>query len=123
MKTARIETAGHLLDFERVSLDDGATKPEATNQYDPLMFVASIGEVESRHRQLIENKDVLRAQLRAMYERSPELFPGRAAGLHDALARDRSMGEAFAAAIDQAHSDPGRGQVPPPDGLLEIPVF
>lgn len=67
--------------------------------YDPLMFVANSSEVVPYRAKLIERKDVLRAELAAIYDKNRELFAGRRTNFADTQNRNRCVSEAFAAAI------------------------
>ncbi|MDR1577587.1 MAG: hypothetical protein LBT86_05090 [Deltaproteobacteria bacterium] len=67
--------------------------------YDPLMFVASGSDVKTHRVNLIKNKAVLRAELKAMYGKNPSLFSGRSANFKDTQDRNCLMTKTFANAI------------------------
>jgi hypothetical protein len=67
--------------------------------YDPLMFVASSPEVAPKYDSLIKNKDALRKELQAMYEKNQLLFSGRHTNFKDTKDRNRCMSESFSAVI------------------------
>lgn len=67
--------------------------------YDPLMFVANSPDVVLHRDKLITKKEVLRAELKSMYENNQALFSGRRTNFKDTQDRNRCVGDAFAAAI------------------------
>ena len=67
--------------------------------YDPLMFVANSPDVALHRDKLIAKKELLRAELKAMYEKNQPLFSGRRTNYKDTQDRNRCVGEAFAATI------------------------
>lgn len=77
----------------------GASKRPTKIVYDPLMFVANSADVVPHHAKLISKKDVLRAELAAMYQENQALFSGRRTNFADTQNRNRCVGQAFAAAI------------------------
>lgn len=77
----------------------GASKRPTKIVYDPLMFVANSVDVVPHRAQLIAKKEVLRAELAAIYERNQPLFAGRRTNFADTQNRNRCVSEAFAAAI------------------------
>lgn len=77
----------------------GTSKRPTKTVYDPLMFVANSDAVVPHRAQLIAQKDVLRAELAAMYKNNQALFAGRRTNFPDTQSRNRCVSEAFAAAI------------------------
>jgi hypothetical protein len=67
--------------------------------YDPLMFIANSPDVVPYRDKLVAKKDVLRAELKAMYEKNQALFSGRRTNFKDTQDRNRCVSESFAAAI------------------------
>lgn len=67
--------------------------------YDPLMFAANSPDVVPHHASLVAKKDVLRGELKAMYEKHSALFSGRRTNFKDTQERNRYVSEAFASAI------------------------
>lgn len=77
----------------------GSSKRPTKIVYDPLMYVANSAEVIPHRAALVEKKDLLRAELEAMYKQHHELFSGRRTNFVDTQSRNRCVSEAFAAAI------------------------
>ncbi|MGC4366769.1 DUF262 domain-containing protein [Hydrogenophaga sp. R2] len=67
--------------------------------YDPLMYIANSPAVVSHRAALIESKELLREELKNMYESSDDLFSGRRTNFADTQQRNAQIGAAFAAAI------------------------
>ncbi len=67
--------------------------------FDPVMFVANSAEVRAFHDRLTAQKDLLRAELEAVYRREKALFSGRRTNYVDTQQRNAFVKEAFAAAI------------------------
>lgn len=63
------------------------------------MFVANSPDVVLHRDKLIAEKEVLRAELKAMYENNQALFSGRRTNFKDTQDRNHCVGEAFTAAI------------------------
>ena len=77
----------------------GVSKRPTKIVYDPLMYVANSAGVVPNRAKLIAKRDVLRAELVAMYEQNQGLFSGRRTNFADTQNRNRCVSEAFAAAI------------------------
>jgi len=67
--------------------------------YDPLMFIANSPEVVHHRTSLVARKDVLRGELKGMYEKNLALFSGRRTNFNDTQERNRCVSEAFSGAI------------------------
>lgn len=67
--------------------------------YDPIMYVANSTDVLPYRTLLIEKKEILRAELEAMYKANQDLFSGRRTNFIDTQNRNRCVGNAFANAI------------------------
>ncbi|MFO0575429.1 MAG: DUF262 domain-containing protein [Polyangia bacterium] len=98
MFESTVEFLWNALDVESFCLI-GTSKRHTKIVYDPLMFVANSDAVVPHRAQLIARKDVLRAELAAMYEKNQALFAGRRTNFADTQHRNRCVSEAFAAAI------------------------
>lgn len=81
----------------------GSSNRPAKIVYDPVMYVANSADVVPHREKLIARKDVLRNELAAMYTKEQALFSGRRTNFTDTQARNRCVGEAFAAAITKAN--------------------
>lgn len=77
----------------------GYSKRPTKIVYDPLMFVANSADVIPHRAQLGANKEVLRAELEAMYQAKHDLFSGRRTNFADTQNRNGCVSEAFAKAI------------------------
>lgn len=77
----------------------GSSKRPTKIVYDPLMYVANSAEVIPHRAKLIAKREVLRAELAAMYTQNQALFAGRRTNFADTQSRNRCVGAAFAAAI------------------------
>lgn len=77
----------------------GSSKRPTKIVYDPLMHAASRDDVVSQHQKLVAKKEVLRAELTAMYQANLDLFSGRRTNFADTQDRNRRISEAFVAAI------------------------
>jgi len=77
----------------------GASKRPIKIAYDPLMYVASSVDVVADRAKLVARKDVLRAELEAMYKSEQYLFSGRRTNYVDTQSRNHCVKEAFTAAI------------------------
>lgn len=77
----------------------GSSKRPTKIVYDPLMFVASRVDLAPQRENLIAKKEILRAELTAMYQQNLALFAGRRTNFADTQHRNRCVGEAFDAAI------------------------
>ncbi len=82
----------------------GVSKRPTKIVYDPLMYVANDKTVIPHRAALVAKKDVLRAELLAMYEANQVLFAGRRTNFKDTQDRNRCVAEAFATAIARAPS-------------------
>ena len=67
--------------------------------YDPLMYIANSPAIVPHHAALVENKELLRDELRKMYVANGDLFSGRRTNFADTQQRNALIGAAFAAAI------------------------
>ena len=67
--------------------------------FDPVMYVANSEEVNAVREKLIVRKDLLRAELEAMYKKDQALFSGRRTNFADTQQRNARVKEAFSAAI------------------------
>jgi len=67
--------------------------------YDPVMFVANSAEVIPYREKLVEKKEILHAELEAMYKENQQLFSGRRTNFSDTQSRNRCVRDAFAEAI------------------------
>lgn len=67
--------------------------------YDPLMYIANSPTVVPHHAALIENKGLLREELKKMYVANGDLFSGRRTNFADTQQRNAQIGAAFTAAI------------------------
>jgi hypothetical protein len=77
----------------------GSSKRPTKIVYDPLMFVASSGDVIPHRPKLIARKDILRSELAVMYKKEQALFSGRRTNFADTQARNLCVKETFIAAI------------------------
>lgn len=77
----------------------GSSKRPTKIVYDPMMYVANSADVVPHRKQLVVRKDVLRAELAAMYQQHQALFSGRRTNFADTQARNLRVSEAFATAI------------------------
>lgn len=99
MFVATVDFLWDVLEREAFTVLDPSKRRPTKIVYDPLMFVASSPDVVSHRDKLITKKELLRAELKAMYEKNQELFSGRRTNFKDTQDRNCCVGEAFAAAI------------------------
>jgi hypothetical protein len=99
MFVATVDFLWDVLEGEAFTVLDPSKRRPTKIVYDPLMFVASSPDVVCHRDMLITKKEVLRAELKAMYETNQELFSGRRTNFKDTQDRNRCVGESFAAAI------------------------
>jgi hypothetical protein len=85
--------------FCRIGTDKNARERPTKIVYDPLMWVASRYATGEKRTALLENSDVLRDRLVAMYEKHKDIFAGRRTNAKDVRERNQCMEEAFAEAI------------------------
>jgi hypothetical protein len=67
--------------------------------FDPVMYVANSSEVRAAYTRLVARKNLLRAELEAMYGKEQALFSGRRTNFADTQQRNARVKEAFSAAI------------------------
>jgi hypothetical protein len=99
MFMATVDFLWDVLEGEAFTVLDPSKRRPAKFVYDPLMFVANSPDVVLHRDKLIAKKEVLRAELKAMYEMNQKLFSGRRTNFKDTQDRNRCVGESFAAAI------------------------
>jgi len=90
----------NVLEAESFCVIGSSTRPTKI-VYDPIMYVANSDAVIPHRESLTSGKEVLRAKLLEMYRQNQGLFSGRRTNFADTQARNKSVGEAFAAAIAQ----------------------
>jgi hypothetical protein len=88
-----------VLGSEAFTLLDASKRRPTKIVYDPLMFVANSPEVVPHRARLVAKREVLRGQLKTMYEQSQALFSGRRTNFKDTQDRNLCVSEAFANAI------------------------
>jgi hypothetical protein len=98
MFEATVSFLWDVLESEAFTMLDPSKRRPTKIVYDPLMFVANSPDVVLHYANLIENRTVLREELKAMYESNQKLFSGRRTNFKDSQDRNRCMSEAFAAA-------------------------
>lgn len=99
MFEATIDFLWTVLEGEAFTVLDPSKRRPTKIVYDPLMFAANTPEVVPHRAALIAKKDVLRAELKTMYENNAALFSGRRTNFKDTQDRNRCVSEAFSAAI------------------------
>jgi len=77
----------------------GHSKRPTKIVFDPIMFVANSSEVRVERDNLLVQKDLLPAELKAMYKKHHDLFSGRRTNFVDTQERNVVVKDAFAAAI------------------------
>ncbi len=98
---ATVEFLWNVLEGEAFTVLDPSKKRPTKIVYDPLMFAANSPDVTPHQPELVANKAVLRAELRATYEKNHALFSGRRTNFKDTQDRNRCVSAAFIAAIAQ----------------------
>jgi hypothetical protein len=77
----------------------GASERPTKIVFDPVMLVASSADVRAAYDRLVPQKELLRTELAAMYQREKALFSGRRTNFVDTQQRNAFVKEAFASAI------------------------
>jgi hypothetical protein len=90
-----------VLESDAFTLLDPSKRRPTKIVYDPLMFAANSSEVIPHRNILVENKALLRGELKAMYGNNQALFSGRRTNFKDTQDRNRCVSESFANAIDK----------------------
>lgn len=88
-----------VLETDAFTVLDPAKRRPTKIVYDPLMFAANSPEVVPHRVSLVEQKAVLREELKATYEKNQALFSGRRTNFKDTQNRNRVLVEAFIRAI------------------------
>lgn len=104
MFEATVEFLWGVLEGEAFTVLDPNRKRPTKIVYDPLMFAANSPDVVPHRAKLVAKRGVLRAELKAMYEKNSALFSGRRTNFKDTQDRNRCVSEAFAAAITKTKS-------------------
>lgn len=99
MFEATIDFLWEVLEGEAFTVLDPSKRRPTKIVYDPLMFAANNPDVLSHRDKLVAKKDVLRGELKAMYEKDQELFSGRRTNFKDTQDRNHCVSQAFANAI------------------------
>ena len=99
MFEATVDFLWDALEGEAFTVLDSSKRRPTKIVYDPLMFAANSPDVVPHRPKLVAQKDVLREELKSMYEKNKELFSGRRTNFKDVQDRNRCVSAAFASAI------------------------
>jgi len=99
MFVSTIDFLWDVLEGEAFTILDPSKRRPTKIVYDPLMFVANSPDVVPHRASLVANKEMLRADLKDVYEKNQALFSGRRTNYNDTQERNRCVSEAFANTI------------------------
>jgi len=99
MFEATVQFLWDVLGVETFTVLDPSKRRPTKIVYDPLMFVANSPNVVPHRAELVANKEVLRDELKATYQKNQGLFSGRRTNFKDTQDRNRCVSEAFSNAI------------------------
>ena len=99
MFESTIDFLWDVLEGDAFTVLDSSKRRPTKIVYDPLMFIANTPEVVTHQAKLVANKEVLRAELKTMYEMNQALFSGRRTNFKHTQDRNRCVSDSFGAAI------------------------
>ena len=99
MFEATVQFLWDVLGVETFTVLDPSKRRPTKIVYDPLMFVANSPNVVPHRAELVANKEVLRDELKATYQKNQGLFSGRRTNFKDPQDRNRCVSEPFSNAI------------------------